>query len=72
MLFDCFSINRIDGHRECFCEMNLLQLHNQNTYFEYWVKPAYINTYNSIKKYGTYSIASQRKVAMYLFGSTIG
>ena len=62
---------RNDGYSETFCDFNLL-LHKHKSYYEYWMTSEFINTYNCIKKTGTYSKISQRKVPMYLFGSTIG
>ena len=46
-----------------------------NPYVKYnlfWSESCFMTTYNTIKKTGTYLRSSQRKIPMYLFGSTIG
>lgn len=61
----------MDKSIEYFCEMNML-LSNKNKYVEYWYKTSYRETYTSIRKTVTCTKGPQRKINMYLFGSTIG
>jgi len=60
--------------KEVFCSINLLKVINDTSriYEPYWNVCSYITTYNSIRRSGTYLKKSQRGIAMYLFGSTIG
>ena len=52
--------------------MLLSNKNKKNKYVEYWYKTSYRETYTSIRKTVTRTKGPQRKINMYLFGSTIG
>ena len=75
--FSCYHFSyyfRDNNSKEVFCSINLLKVSNDTSriYEPYWNVCSYITTYNSIRRSGTYLKKSQRGIAMYLFGSTIG
>lgn len=63
---------RDNNQKEVLCSINLLNSCNSNLYEPFWNICSYINTYNNVRKSGTYLKKSRRGIAMYLFGSTIG
>ena len=71
--FILFLINRKNEIVEYFGNTNILSSSSHKFFGKaYWLQSNYINTYNYIKKGGTYMKTSKRKIPMYLFGSTIG
>ena len=59
---------RSDGHKDFFGTCNMMSMNSCNI----WSILTYTETYSTIKKGGTYMRKNQRKVSLYLFGSTIG
>ena len=60
---------------ETFATINLFEINNHlslRIYEPYWNICSYIQTFNNVRRSGTYMNKSQRGIPMYLFGSTIG
>ena len=56
---------------EYFCTTNLLS-GNREIYAQYWFTTSFLTTYHEVRKTVTCTRGSQRNIAMYLYGSTLG
>jgi len=63
--------HRKDKIKEYFCETNVLS-DSKEEYVMYWMMDSYVKTYEALRATGTYMKKSQRKISMFMFGSTIG